>query len=180
MVLNFIGTLATPTIKIIQITRLASYSMPGPALAPVAPVGPTISFQAAFATVLQFVGFIGGLEEATEMSDQDINFCQQNDVGVALVYQCLDPLGNIINLKTATGLTLRIGYPDNTEAVPHTLDRAASLFTDGSDGNLVYITVGGDLFQFGLYTIQGKITIGGRTISGTKQPLRVRQNVDNN
>lgn len=102
-------------------------------------------------------------------------FCQENDVGLQLIYQFVDVDGNPINIAAAQGLTLKLGYPDGTSA-----DKTATLLTDGTDGKIYYITLNGDLNQFGSYKVQGKFSSSGKAYSGQEVPLQVYPNVDNN
>ena len=84
---------------------------------------------------------------------------------VELIFQILDiNTGLPVQLQTATGLSISVGYPDLVTAQTF----PATLYTDGSDGRIVYTTVnnGGqvDLFQTGLYHMQGNAFIGGVAI----------------
>lgn len=81
---------------------------------------------------------------------------------VRLVVQLIDiETGLPIPLQTATGLTISILYPDleTSQTFP------ATLYTDGSDGQISYITQNDgttiDLTQTGLYRMQGDAIIGG-------------------
>lgn len=163
-----------------QITLLTSYSLPGPKW-----YLPTSAASIVFVGKAYLQAFWAAPVVApTPLNQGSINvntqYCQQNDIGLQMIYQFVDQSGNPINLTGATGLTIKIGYPDNTTAVPHTLDRTALLLTDGSDGKIYYITVGGDLNIAGDYEIQGRYTLNGKTISGIEVDLLVLANVDNN
>lgn len=80
-----------------------------------------------------------------------------------LVFQIIDRnTGLPVQLQTASALTISIRYPDDSTS----RDFVASLYTDGSDGRIVYTTHNDgdsdiDLTQVGLYEIQGRGTIGG-------------------
>lgn len=81
---------------------------------------------------------------------------------VQLVVQIVDVnTGLPVQLQTATGLSISILYPDRVTVKTV----AATLFTDGSDGMIVYTTVNNgttiDLSQIGLYEMQGIAAIGG-------------------
>lgn len=79
-----------------------------------------------------------------------------------LVAQILDfTTGLPIQLQTATGLSISVLYPDGVA----TQTFAASLYTDGSDGKIVYTTKNDgalvvDLSQVGLYHFQGNAAVG--------------------
>lgn len=96
-------------------------------------------------------------------------FCQQNDIGIPLVIQFLDQNNIPINLSTATNLYIKIGYPDGTSK-----NFAAALYTDGTDGKIVYVSAGSsptDLSQVGDHIIQGRVTISGIKSSRTGKLL---------
>lgn len=81
---------------------------------------------------------------------------------VQLVVQLIDnATGLPIQLQTASGLSISILYPD----LVTTQTFAAQLYTDGSDGQITYITkntgVVIDLSQVGLYQMQGMAVIAG-------------------
>lgn len=104
-------------------------------------------------------------------------FAQVGDVGTQLIVTCLDQNGDIIDIAAAATLVIKLGYPDETT----TKDCTASLYTDGSDGNMVYVTQANDLNQAGLYTVQGKFSFASGPVltSGNPSFLLVRANVDN-
>lgn len=96
----------------------------------------------------------------TDVPQSGIYF-QQGAI-VELIAQLIDAVtGQPVQLQTATGLTISILYPDGTTAQTF----SASLYTDGSDGMIKYITkndgVTIDLNQKGLYFMQGSGVIGG-------------------
>lgn len=79
-----------------------------------------------------------------------------------IVAQLLDyATGEPIQLQTASGLSISILYPD----LVTTQTFAAQLYTDGSDGMIVYTTQNDgatiDLSQVGLYKFQGNAVVGG-------------------
>lgn len=76
---------------------------------------------------------------------------------VQLVVQLLD-LNTLtpIQLQTASGFTITLQYPDFSVQ-----EFAANLWTDGSDGMIVYTTQPGDLDQSGLYQMQGTAVVNG-------------------
>lgn len=106
---------------------------------------------------------------------QAMNYAQVDDVGVQLVVQVVDQSGAVIDVSSATALKIKLGYPDRIT----TADKTASLFTDGTDGKIVYATIAGDLSQDGLYYIQGEVTLSGAPVSTRKGTLQVFSNVDN-
>lgn len=96
----------------------------------------------------------------TDVPNSGVYF-QQGSI-VRLVVEIVDvETGLPVQLQTATGLSISLLYPDNI--VSQTF--AAQLYTDGSDGKIMYITRNNgltvDLSQVGLYQMQGNYTIGG-------------------
>lgn len=88
-------------------------------------------------------------------------YYQQGAV-VRIVVQFIDnATGLPIPLQTASGMAISILYPDGVTAQTF----QASLFTDGSDGNIVYTTKNNgsnvDLSQIGLYQLQGSASVNG-------------------
>ncbi len=104
-------------------------------------------------------------------------FAQVDDIGVELIVTCLDQDGNVIDIGAASSLVIKLLYPDETT----TKDCTAVLYSDGSDGAMVYVTQANDLSQAGLYTVQGQIgfTAGPVMASGQVGYLQVGANVDN-
>lgn len=103
---------------------------------------------------------------------QGLQACQQGDVGIAIVIAVADQDGNPVDLTTATSLKIRLGAPNGTFS-----NKIAEFFTDGSDGQIVYTTVTGDLDQPGEYALQGVVTIGGITKSTAVSNLQVMENI---
>ena len=83
-------------------------------------------------------------------------YLQKNAI-VQLVVDIVDiNTGEPVPLQTATNMQIGVLYPDFSSAI-----FTATLYTDGSDGKIVYTTQQGDLSESGLYKIQGTATIGG-------------------
>ncbi len=100
-------------------------------------------------------------------------FCQVDDEGVALVYQMINQsTGLPADISAGTELKIRLGYPDGTSA-----DFDAELYTDGTDGKMVYVTGDGDLAQSGINTLQGLITLSSNPIFGEVKSFEVRSNI---
>lgn len=81
---------------------------------------------------------------------------------VQLIVQLIDNnTGEPVQLQGASSLTIALLYPDRSTYQTF----SASLYTDGSDGRIVYATVNDgssqvDLSQVGLYGLQGQAVIG--------------------
>lgn len=100
---------------------------------------------------------------------------------VKLVCRIEDIDGNPIPLQTATAMSISLLYPDRNTSVVF----SASLYTDGSDGRIVYTTVNNgtdiDLSQVGLYLMQGQAVIGGIPLPPSyKTDFYVLENVTGN
>lgn len=75
----------------------------------------------------------------------------EGDIGTKLLITVIDD-GNIVDISTATSLSIFIKKPDAT-----LLSKSGILETDGTDGKMHYFTIAGDLDIAGIYKIQGKI-----------------------
>lgn len=71
---------------------------------------------------------------------------------------------DVVNISSASALTIIIEKPDST-----LVSASATLFTDGSDGMMIYRTSGSDLDQAGNYNVQGYVVITG--FSGYTTPV---------
>lgn len=98
-----------------------------------------------------------------------------------LVVQLLDANSGLpIQLQVATNLTVSLLYPDRITS----RDLPAALYTDGSDGMIVYTTQNDgasniDLTQSGLYKIQGLASISGTPLPpSSESDFYVLDNVD--
>lgn len=102
----------------------------------------------------------------TDVPQSGIYF-QQGAI-VQIIAQILDATTDMpVQLQSATGLTISVLYPDRKlmKTFP------ATLYTDGSDGRIVYTTVNDgttiDLSEVGLYNFQGGAVIGGVALPPT-------------
>lgn len=98
-----------------------------------------------------------------------------------LIVQILDVnTGVPVPLQTATNMVISILYPDGITA----RDLPATLYTDGSDGCISYVTQNDglsniDLTQIGMYKIQGQATIAGIPLPPSyESDFYVNSNVD--
>ena len=76
----------------------------------------------------------------------------EGDIGTKLLITVTD-CGTIVDISTATSLSIFIKKPDGT-----ILTRTGILETDGTDGQMYYITEAGDLDVAGTYKIQGRVS----------------------
>lgn len=85
-----------------------------------------------------------------------------NDIGTMFKLTVKDQNSNIVTLDGSYMLAVNFLLPDGS-----TLSRTASLYSDGSDGIIQYITTSGDLTQPGSWKQQAVVTKtgGGGTIT---------------
>jgi hypothetical protein len=76
------------------------------------------------------------------------------DDGTPFIMVCRDQNHVIIDISTATSLAIVFQKPDGT-----TVEKAAILTGDGTDGCFQCSTVADDLDQDGLWLAQGKVTL---------------------
>lgn len=79
------------------------------------------------------------------------------DIGTRFIVTVKDG-DDIIDISSATTKNLIFRKPDGT-----LLTKAASFYTDGTDGILTYSTVSGDLEDDGFWKLQGYLVITGGT-----------------
>jgi hypothetical protein len=81
------------------------------------------------------------------------------DVGIALIVVVVDETGTVVNISTASTLTILLLPPGNSPTNP-LLTKPAMLDTNGVDGAMRYTTQAGDLSVAGTWQIQGQVVIG--------------------
>lgn len=77
-----------------------------------------------------------------------------NDVGFGFDVTVKDQDGAAINLSAATTRQFTFRKPDETEVT-----KTPVFITDGTDGQLRYVTIAGDLEQIGLWKLQAYIVL---------------------
>jgi len=92
------------------------------------------------------------------------------DIGATLTLTISDDDG-IVNLSGAT-TNFIFKRPDNT-----TTTKAATLVTDGTDGQVKYVVESGVFNQIGIYSLQAAITIGATAFKSQIQTFRVHRNL---
>jgi len=92
------------------------------------------------------------------------------DIGTKLVLEIIES-GVAADISAATNMRMRFQKPSGD-----TLDKAATFVTDGTDGQIQYVTVSGDLDETGWWTRQAFLTLG----SWSGQSSRVRFEVCGN
>ena len=95
-----------------------------------------------------------------------------NDVGTQFIATIFDNNGNIINLSSYTTLQLHFTKPDGIKVI-----QTAVFLTNGSDGNIYYTTVTGDLNQKGFWKLQGYVALGSNSWYSDIYTFRVVGNI---
>ena len=78
----------------------------------------------------------------------------QNDIGTAFIATIINEDGDVIDISTATVKQIIFKKPSGTSVT-----QTASFYTDGTDGQIVYASVDGDLDETGTWKLQGAITM---------------------
>ncbi len=94
-----------------------------------------------------------------------------NDVGTKFLVTIQDG-GTVVDVSSASALKILFQKPDGTTNE----EKAASLEGAGTDGQIKYVTVSGDMDTVGKWSIQGKVTIGTGTWYSEKASFFVHAN----
>jgi hypothetical protein len=77
------------------------------------------------------------------------------DIGTQLIVAVFDD-NEIVDISEALSLNIILQKPDGEKNT-----KSATLYTDGTDGKMVYISTLGDFDEAGNFKIQGKVTLTG-------------------
>lgn len=88
------------------------------------------------------------------MARQEVHL---GDIGTSFRATVMDQDGTVVDISSATR-TMKFLKPDRT-----VIEKPAALVTDGTDGQMEYVTVSGDLDMRGTWRMQGKVVIGAGT-----------------
>jgi hypothetical protein len=78
----------------------------------------------------------------------------------------------VLDVSNADDIYIIFQKPDSSDLI-----KTASLITDGTDGNIRYTTVSGDLDQVGTWQIQAKVDFGASVFSTDIQKFKVYRNI---
>lgn len=78
----------------------------------------------------------------------------------------------VLDVSNADSISIIFQKPDSSDLI-----KTASLITDGTDGNIRYTTVSGDLDQVGTWQIQAKVDFGASVFSTDIQKFKVYRNI---
>ena len=95
-----------------------------------------------------------------------------DDIGTQLIVTICED-GEAINISGASSYEIVIRKPNGVSTA-----YTPSFLTDGTDGNLVYVTVAGDVDQIGNYKIQGKVVLNGGTFRSSMSDFKVLCNLE--
>ena len=79
---------------------------------------------------------------------------------------------SIVDVSSVDSKVIYLQKPDNS-----TLTKAASYYTDGTDGIIQYVTESGDLDQIGTWQIQARIDFGTDVFSTNIDKFKVLRNL---
>ena len=94
-----------------------------------------------------------------------------DDVGTTLIGTFSD-CGSAIDISSASSIQMIIRKPDQTR-----LTKTATFVTDGTDGQVQYVSIAGDFDQAGNYKIQGLVVDGGATYYSSISTFKVYCNI---
>jgi hypothetical protein len=95
----------------------------------------------------------------------------EGDIGTKLLVTVVDD-GVVVDIGPATTLEMFIKKPNGT-----ILSRTGVLETDGSDGQMYYITVSGDIDAAGTYKLQGRVVLPGGSYYTSTATFKVHCNL---
>ncbi len=105
-------------------------------------------------------------------SEQEVHF---NDIGTVIlvtVKDCVSGTPTVLDVSTASDLDLVFKSPSGSSTT-----KTATLYTDGTDGQIYYTSVDGDWGEVGTWRIQAKIGIGGGTFRSDVGTFKVYENL---
>ncbi len=95
-----------------------------------------------------------------------------DDIGTSFIVTILDQDDDVIDISIATTKELIFKKPDAT-----VVTKTASFYTNGTNGQLVYVTEDGDLDMHGLWSIQAHIVTASVEYKTSIYEFRVERNV---
>jgi len=78
----------------------------------------------------------------------------------------------VLNVSNANSISIIFQKPDGSDLI-----KTATLVTNGTDGNIRYASVSGDLDQIGTWQIQAKVNFGASVFSTDIQKFKVYRNI---
>jgi len=96
---------------------------------------------------------------------------QKNDIGTRFDLTFLEA-GTAVDISSASTKSIILTAPDATKTT-----YAGTFITDGTNGQLRYTTVTGDIDQAGHWHLQGKVIITAGTFSSSVEDFYVKPNL---
>lgn len=78
----------------------------------------------------------------------------------------------VLDVSNANSINIIFQKPDGSD-----LTKTATLVTNGTDGNIRYTSVSGDLDQIGTWQIQARVNFGASVFSTDIQKFKVYRNI---
>jgi hypothetical protein len=94
------------------------------------------------------------------------------DIGTQILISIVDQDGGVADISLASSTIFSIEKPNGV-----ILEVDAELYTDGTDGLLLYTVVEGDFDVVGIYKVQPKIIFSSGSYSGSVSTFRVYKNL---
>lgn len=98
---------------------------------------------------------------------------QVNDVGTRIDITVKDQEGNVVDLTTSTDVKLKCLPPDGSSVKVFDV----SFNSDGSDGQVYYITQDSDINTTGTWELQVIVTFGTNVFHSAVEKLKVLRNI---
>ena len=97
---------------------------------------------------------------------------QQNDVGITFIVTVVEQDGvTPQNISSGTSLTIYLIRPDSS-----VISGSATFVTDGTNGQIQYISQNGDLSIIGIYKIQASYSVSSNVLYTQKTQFLVEPN----
>lgn len=99
----------------------------------------------------------------------------EDDIGTSFrltVYDCQDP-PVAIDVGVASVMEVKFRRPDYSA-----FTRTGTLYTDGSDGIIEYVTIAGDLDAEGTWSIQAVVTLPTGIWNSSVESVKVHSNIN--
>lgn len=94
-----------------------------------------------------------------------------NDVGTQLIMTVKDD-GEVVDISNASSLIVVLKKPDGESH-----QKTGTIYTDGTDGKMYYVSVNGDFNAAGNYKIQAIVTLNNGTFYSSISTFKVYCNI---
>lgn len=97
---------------------------------------------------------------------------RQYDIGTKFLITLKDQDGVVVDVSSAITLEIIFKKPSATSVT-----KTASLETDGTDGQINYVTISGDLDEIGKWEMQASVVLGAGSWKTDIQEFKVYRNL---